>query len=243
MKIPLRECNQFIWLTETRFLAGDMNNSTPAVRLYSISPRDCQQDEFGILTPTHLATFKLPELASANTRANFAISDESLRGIFTGPPSSSSGPPFQLSPSTRVISIYCWFYVIGDMATISELAIYANFQAFELRNESSRSLSSEPLTIHWDDWGKKHARCFSPYHLRTQVNHRRQHDSRALTIHRVVDFNTLDIARDTQHENTKGEKLYNGHIIGRDVPTILSAGNVFEEDVVSYLPYRLRFGL
>ncbi|KDQ54170.1 hypothetical protein JAAARDRAFT_209603 [Jaapia argillacea MUCL 33604] len=198
---------------------------------------------------TIVRTFELPAPNSDHiTRMRFAT--DTAR---TYPPSEcekSSGLPFSMPSNNRLISLTLRISENSTDHTQHLFDIFTPLGTFL----HSHKISEESTVVRWKDWGPSSTRWFR--RLQQSPSHQ-MHGYRVIALNRIWDFNPLDVARDMHRSNmrsTSDDATLNANSQStaevwpttkpgqrswiRAEPTTIKAGGIFQDDIISTLPYR-----
>ncbi len=205
----------------------------------------------------HLATFKYPTIRSAYVTEISWEDDATFRSPRDGPvpgwsTRNAPPPPFMRS-DTPLVMVYRTvqnFQFLHCIPTSVFTSVAGRL--------TSLDVTDEPLVLEWKSWGPENTRCFldmnpRPFHC-PPANFGHQVLQRDLSL---LDFNQLDITRDlhrlkmsalsdSSHAHALSAPigdLEDVDIPGTDTriirsPTVIPRGEIFDDDVVTTLPYK-----
>lgn len=234
----------FRFVSRSTFVIENHGFGTPfGLHLYSYNPDvvlslDQIDNQHTSPKPTLIAVFQFPPLVSQDiTLWVTMIGYLSARGAhaFNG---SQSRRAFEISSSRRILIIQvCWYFDpslrLHSYIVCTDPSVFQNYVP-----RTQVDPEALPEIIPWSSWGPQHTRWFSDDSRIGPDFNPRSYGTRVLLPGRLLDFNTRDVGRDISYARRNGEDRYAGTLVGRDTPTVLPAGLVFREEIVSDLPYR-----
>ncbi|TFK53227.1 hypothetical protein OE88DRAFT_1734163 [Heliocybe sulcata] len=214
----------------------------PAVDVYSLDRVASTAEDGSTPVPTHIATYELPSprpehvariRINGNRSWNYHESS-SHQGVL--------GCPFGISKLRSVVHVTLRVVEISSNLDVPDgrrQHVFDIFTPLSTFLGDTMTLkegnSAEPLFVPWNAWGPRSTRWFRDL---AAIHTASTNGCRVIWPDRVWDFNRVDNARDLSRgeavllsEDTQLSRIHKD-------PTILEAGNVFLEDVVSCLPYR-----
>lgn len=211
----------------------------PAVDVYSLDHVTSLEEGGGAAVPTRIATYELPCPRPQHVARIRITGDTSWRHHKLPGSEERLGIPFGTSRLNSVIHIT--MRVVESIPHPGEerrqrvFDIFTPLSTFLPSSPSLSKISNGPSHVSWSEWGPRRSRWFrdlTMHHATTT------HGYRVIWPDRIWDFNPTGNARDifrTAH-------MPHGHHRERSVihegATVIEADNIFQEDVISYLPYR-----
>lgn len=182
--------------------------------------------------PVHIATFLFPPLV-ADIGARITLK-RFCRAAYSGEPYHQ---PFTTSKEAFMITAAFppTFSFEGELRRYSMFIQASTFTSPQVAQ--TRARNTQPESIQWASWGPKSTRLMPCTGMVVSFGCNVSCEGNQFN------FNQLDIARDlhrakTSSQDPRNQSMYLETFLDQNTPTTAPAGEIFREDVSTYLPFR-----